>query len=38
MKKCLNCGRFPFCEEAEENKKECENWVKRVEVKSDEKK
>ena len=34
--RCMNCGRFPFCEEAEKNN--CENWVKRVEVKSDEKK
>lgn len=29
MNKCIKCGRFPFCKEAEENKKECDKFIKR---------
>lgn len=29
MNKCIKCGRFPFCKEAEENRKECDNFIKR---------
>lgn len=25
---CLKCARFPFCEEAEANKKECKDYMK----------
>lgn len=27
--KCLNCARFPFCEEEAEDKKDCANFIKR---------
>lgn len=29
MSICLKCGKFPFCKEAEENKKECDKFIKR---------
>ena len=29
MNKCIKCGKFPFCKEAEENKKECDKFIKR---------
>ena len=29
MNKCIKCGRFQFCKEAEENKKECDKFIKR---------
>lgn len=29
MNKCIKCGRFPFCKEAEEDKKECDKFIKR---------
>ena len=29
MNKCIKCGKLPFCKEAEENKKECDKFIKR---------
>lgn len=29
MNKCIKCGRFPFCKEVEEDKKECDKFIKR---------
>ena len=37
MKKCTNCGRYPFCEEIQDihNAEKCEKWIKReVEVRN----
>ena len=39
MKRCTNCGKYPFCEDIQEAGAEnnCENWVKRniEEIKED---
>lgn len=29
IKKCINCSYFLNCKEAEENKKECDKFIKR---------
>ena len=29
MNICLKCGKYPFCNEIEENKKECYKFIKR---------
>lgn len=29
MNICLKCGKYPFCNEIEENKKECDKFIKR---------
>lgn len=29
MKICLKCGKYPFCKGIEENKKECDKFIKR---------
>lgn len=29
MNICLKCGKYPFCNEIEENKKECNKFIKR---------
>ena len=29
MSICLRCGKYPFCNEIEENKKECDKFIKR---------
>lgn len=29
MKICLKCGKYPFCNGIEENKKECDKFIKR---------
>ena len=29
MNKCIKRGKFAFCKEAEENKKECDKFIKR---------
>ena len=29
MNICLKCGKYPFCNGIEENKKECDKFIKR---------
>ena len=29
MSICLRCGKYPFCNGIEENKKECDKFIKR---------
>ena len=29
MNICLKCGKYPFCRRIEENKKECDKFIKR---------
>lgn len=29
MSICLRCGKYPFCNKIEENKKECDKFIKR---------
>ena len=29
MNICLKCGKYPFCNRIEENKKECDKFIKR---------
>ena len=29
MSICLKCGKYPFCKGIEENKKECNKFIKR---------
>lgn len=29
MNICLKCGKYPFCRGIEENKKECDKFIKR---------
>lgn len=29
MSICLKCGKYPFCNGIEENKKECDKFIKR---------
>lgn len=29
MNICLKCGKYPFCHEIEENKTECNKFIKR---------
>ena len=29
MSICLKCGKYPFCNRIEENKKECDKFIKR---------
>lgn len=29
MNICLRCGKYPFCNGIEENKKECDKFIKR---------
>ena len=29
MSICLKCGKYPFCNAIEENKKECDKFIKR---------
>lgn len=29
MSICLRCGKYPFCNRVEENKKECDKFIKR---------
>ena len=38
MSICLRCGKYPFCNRIEENKKECDKFIKRKLGGEDEKK
>lgn len=29
MSICLKCGKYPFCEQIDENKKQCVEFIKR---------